>query len=74
MLNEVTFEQVPEYSEGSIQILGVTEGRAFLAEGTAEAKPRPPWCELSSRALCLLRSASRLPERKNIRAIWSLIL
>ena len=39
LLNEVTFEQVPEYSEGSIQILGVTEGRAFLAEGTAEAKP-----------------------------------
>lgn len=74
MLNEVTFELVHEYSEGSIQILRVIEGRAFLAEGTADAKPRPPWCELGSGALCLLHSAVSLPERKNIIAIWSLIL
>lgn len=73
-MNKVTFEQLPEYNEGSIQILGVTEGRAFLAEVTAEAKPQSPWFELSSGALCHLYSAARLPERKNIRAIWSLIL
>ena len=40
MLNEVTFELVHEYSEGSIQILRVIEGRAFLAEGRVGAKAR----------------------------------
>lgn len=41
-MGEVIFEQVPEFSEGSVQILWVSEGKAFPAEGTA--KTNALWC------------------------------
>lgn len=63
LLDEVTFEQVSQCSQGSIQIPWASDRRAFLVEGTAEAKVPLVWAE------CFLQPPVRLPER-NIKDPW----